>query len=180
MLERIIADGLYADTVAAFDMNFFVPAAQLHDIGKLLIPDDILLKPAALTAEEFTVVKRHTTNGAAIIDRMTRASGAHVFLKYARVFADTHHEHWDGTGYPAGLAGAAIPLAGRLLAIADVYDALVTGRPYKEAIPPAQAETIIAEGKATQFDPALVDVFQKTAPRFAAAAAAANAGAAPA
>jgi putative two-component system response regulator len=170
MLDHIIQDGLYSDITSKWDMNFLVSSAQLHDVGKVLISEQILNKPGKLTPEEFEVVKGHTTQGVKIIDRIIQITGGHIFLEHARAIAGTHHEWWDGKGYPAGLAGAAIPLQGRLMAIADVYDALVTPRPYKQPISTAEAEKIIVDAGGTQFDPALVEIFQKAAPRFAAIA----------
>ncbi|MDR2507278.1 MAG: response regulator [Candidatus Accumulibacter sp.] len=140
------------------DRYFFV-SAQLHDVGKITISDNILKKPGPLTPEEFEEMKTHTTFGAQIIDKIKQRVGGEVFLDYARIFALTHHEKWDGTGYPAGLAGEDIPLQGRLMAIADVYDALIAERPYKKPMSHERACAIIEEGKGRHFDPRLVDVF---------------------
>jgi putative two-component system response regulator len=112
-------------------------------------------------------MKKHTGYGVRIIERMIRITSEHSYLYHARIFAGSHHERWDGTGYPQGLAGNDIPLQGRLMAIADVYDALIALRPYKQPLSTAEAERIILEGEGTQFDPVLVGVFKTVAPRFA-------------
>lgn len=129
-------------------------AAKLHDIGKLGIPDSILLKPGRLSEAEFEVMKRHTVIGANIL------SGAHsTLLQTAQVIAMSHHEKWDGTGYPAGLAGEAIPHSARLVAVCDVFDALTSRRPYKEAWPVEKAVSHIREQSGRHFDPAIVEAF---------------------
>ena len=129
-------------------------AAPLHDIGKIGVPDEILLKPGRLTDEEFEQVKTHTTIGARML-----AGGTAPLLVVAEQVARTHHERWDGTGYPAGLAGEEIPLAGRIVAIVDVFDALTHDRPYKNAWSVDDALAEIDRGSGTQFDPDVVDAF---------------------
>jgi response regulator RpfG family c-di-GMP phosphodiesterase len=129
-------------------------AAPLHDIGKLAISDRILLKPGRLTAEEFATVKTHTTAGAAIL-----AGSNSDVLRLAEEIALTHHERWDGDGYPAGLRGEQIPLSGRIVALADVFDALTHSRPYKDAWPLREALTEIVAMAGRQFDPAVVTAF---------------------
>jgi putative two-component system response regulator len=139
-------------------------SAPLHDIGKVGVPDHILLKPDKLTPEEFAVIKRHPTVAR---DALAAAEGisseASSFLRIAREIAYTHHERWDGTGYPEGIEGDNIPLAGRLMALADVYDALISTRVYKPAYTHEKAVEIIAEGRGTHFDPELVDLFLEKA-----------------
>ncbi len=130
--------------------------SPLHDIGKLGIPDCILLKPGPLTSEEWRVMKKHTTIGANIL-RDSKIE----FLRVAQEIALYHHEKWDGTGYPLGLKGEEIPLFARITAIADVFDALTTDRPYRKALSVETALEIIKKGKGTHFDPALVDAFFK-------------------
>jgi putative two-component system response regulator len=132
-------------------------AAALHDVGNLAIPDAILLKPNKLTEVEYELVKTHTTLGA----RLLSESGSRV-LQMASVIAAAHHERWDGTGYPAGLAGEDIPLAARVVAVADVFDALTHDRPYKSLWPVEQAISEIQQGAGTQFDPRVVDAFLET------------------
>jgi putative two-component system response regulator len=135
-------------------------SAPLHDIGKVGIPDRILLKPGKLTVEEFRIMMTHTTVGRAAIERAEEQLGMEVdFLKTAKEIALCHHERWDGNGYPQGLQDAEIPLAARLMAVADVYDALISRRVYKEPIPHTEAVDIILAGRGSQFDPDVVDAF---------------------
>ncbi len=128
--------------------------APLHDIGKIGIPDAILLKPGKLTAEEFDVMKTHTTIGAEIL-----RDGSNTIVKMAETVALTHHEKWDGSGYPLGLKGELIPLCSRIVAIADVFDALTHERPYKEAWPVEKAVDEIRRLSGTHFDPMVVSAF---------------------
>jgi putative two-component system response regulator len=129
-------------------------AGALHDVGKIGIPDRVLLKPAKLDPEERAIMERHATIGAAML-----ADSRSEMLQLAETVARTHHERWDGGGYPNGLSGEDIPLAGRIAAICDVYDALVSPRPYKHPWPEAQALGEIAAQRGRQFDPGLVDAF---------------------
>jgi putative two-component system response regulator len=129
-------------------------AAPMHDVGKIGIPDKLLLKPGKLDPEEWEIMKKHTLIGAEIL----QGSDAE-FIRLAEVIALTHHEKWDGNGYPKGLRGAAIPLAGRIVAIADVFDALTLKRPYKEAKSIEQSLNIIKEGSGSHFDPEIEDAF---------------------
>lgn len=146
--------------------EFFFQSSQLHDVGKIAIQDSILMKPGKLTTEEFELMKSHTTFGGKVIDKIGRMTEEKSFLQHAKIFAESHHERWDGTGYPHGLRGADIPLQGRLMTIADVYDALVSDRPYKKAFQCTEASEIIEAGRGTHFDPALVDVFASVADKF--------------
>ena len=135
-------------------------AASLHDIGKVGVPDHILLKPGRLTTEEFEKMKTHAVFGRdIIIAAKWEMRAGRSFLRTARDIAHYHHEKWDGSGYPEGLAGEAIPLPARLMAIADVYDALISERPYRKELSHAKAMQIIKEGKGAHFDPELVDAF---------------------
>jgi putative two-component system response regulator len=150
---------------AAIDLLF--KSAALHDIGKVGIPDHILLKPGKLDADEFAVMKTHTDLGSAAIANAERLLGeSSSFLRKAQEIVHTHHEKWDGTGYPRGLKGVEIPLSGRLMAIADVYDALVSKRVYKSALSHAEALDIIVSERGRHFDPELVDVFAGIAGTF--------------
>ncbi|GAB7078422.1 response regulator [Megalodesulfovibrio paquesii] len=149
-------------------------SAPLHDVGKVGVPDAILLKPGKLTPEEMTTMKLHTRYGRDTLAKAEDRLGGNSFLQCAKEIAYGHHEKWDGSGYPEGLAGEAIPLSARLMAVADVYDALISRRVYKPPFPHAQAIDIIQEGRATHFDPDLVDAFlaiqddfRKTALEFA-------------
>lgn len=170
LVTRLISRGIYMDAISSWDLNFLLPSAQLHDVGKIAISDLILNKPGKLSSEEFEIMKKHTTFGVVAIEKIESKTSKHDFLRYAKVFAGTHHEKWDGTGYPNGLKGIDIPLPGRLMAIADVYDALIAIRPYKPPLPVEKAQEIIFEGSGIHFDPQLVEVFRLVAPDFAAVA----------
>lgn len=159
LIDAMKRYGVYEDEVSLFDVDLVLQSSQLHDVGKICIRDAILLKPGKLTPEEFEAMKEHTTVGGKIIAHMKESTTDSDFLEYAGIFAEYHHERWDGSGYPNGLKGENIPLLGRIMAIADVYDALVTDRPYKKAFSHGKALMIIAEGKGTHFDPALVNLF---------------------
>lgn len=135
-------------------------SAPLHDLGKIGIPDAILQKPGPLTPDEWEIMKTHSQLGASAIEQAERDAVTPVeFLSLAKTIAHWHHEKWDGTGYPDGLAGEAIPLPARLMALADVFDAIISPRVYKAALPFEQAQHIIADGRGKHFDPDLVDVF---------------------
>lgn len=136
-------------------------SAPLHDIGKIAVPDRILLKPGKLSPEEFEEIKQHTLYGRDALTRAEQALGdvRSSFLSIAKEIAYTHHERWDGTGYPQGLAGNEIPISGRLMALADVYDALISQRVYKEAYPHEKAVEIIESERGKHFDPDIVDAF---------------------
>ncbi|OHD25012.1 MAG: hypothetical protein A2Y38_01280 [Spirochaetes bacterium GWB1_59_5] len=134
-------------------------SAILHDIGKVGIPDAILLKPGRLTPEEFTIIKQHSSIGGKVLEEAEAFDPERSFLTIGKLVAYHHHEKWDGSGYPHGLVGEAIPLSARIVAVADVYDALRSHRPYKNALSHQDALTIIADGKGSHFDPALVAAF---------------------
>jgi len=131
--------------------------APLHDIGKVAITDAILLKPWTLSIDEFEIMKQHTTLGAEAIKKAEDVLGKNTFLTLAQEMALSHHEKWDGSGYPNGLAGDAIPLSARVMAVADVYDALITKRTYKPAFSHDKALSIMIEGRGSHFDPDLLD-----------------------
>lgn len=142
-------------------------SAPLHDIGKVGIEDSILLKPGKLTDEEFETMKHHTTYGRdAIVAAEETMDSADNFLIFAKEIAYSHHEKWDGSGYPEGLSGEDIPLSARLMAIADVYDALISKRVYKPPFPHEKAVAIIKEGRGNHFDPTMVDCFFEVAEQF--------------
>jgi len=140
-------------------VDLLFKSAPLHDIGKVGIPDVILLKPGKLTDEEFDEMKKHTEYGSQALRMAEAELGTSSFLHMGNKIAHTHHEKWDGSGYPRGLKGTDIPLSGRLMALADVYDALISKRVYKEAFTHDKATAIIREGKGTHFDPIIVDAF---------------------
>ena len=146
-------------------------SAPLHDIGKVGIPDRILLKPGRFTPEEFAIMQTHTTLGRDAIATAERQLGVEVdFLRLAKEIAYSHQEKWDGSGYPQGLAGEAIPLSARLMALADVYDALISRRIYKQAMSQEDAVAIIEEGRGRHFDPDVVEAFRAVAGEFRAIA----------
>ena len=160
MTDEMIRRGVYKNEISEWDMDFFLPSALLHDVGKIAISDLILNKPGRLTNDEFEIMKTHVTVGVDAIERIIDNTTKHSFLHHALSTAGTHHERWDGKGYPLGLKGIGIPLEGRLMAIADVYDALISVRPYKKSFSHEKSCKIIEEGSGTQFAPALVDVFR--------------------
>lgn len=148
-------------------VEMLAKSAPLHDIGKIAIPDHILLKPGKLDAAEFTIMQTHAERGYDILQRADNFMGDQgEFLDIALDIARHHHEKWDGSGYPHGLAGEAIPLTARLMALADVYDALHSARPYKPAMTHAQAADIILQGRGRHFDPEIVDIFIANAAAF--------------
>jgi putative two-component system response regulator len=171
LLIEMIEEKIYPDSLSKIDFNYFPLSAQLHDVGKLAISDAILKKPGKLTEEEFNEMKKHAAIGAEVIDRIAELTSEHSFLTHARDVALYHHEKWDGSGYPYGLRGYDIPLEGRLMAIADVYDALVSPRQYKGPLSHDDAARLIMEGGGSHFDPALIRVFRNIAPQLAAIAA---------
>ncbi|MBF0389143.1 MAG: response regulator [Desulfamplus sp.] len=140
-------------------IELLTKSAPLHDIGKVGVPDSILLKPGRLTDEEFEEMKKHTIYGRDIIAASEKSLGEESFLNLAREIAYTHHEKWDGSGYPEGIKGDAISLSGRIMAIADVYDALISKRVYKAPFPHQKAVEIIAKGKGNHFDPDIAQIF---------------------
>ena len=148
-------------------VDLLYKSAPLHDIGKIGIPDAILLKPGKLTVEEFEIMKTHTTLGRNAIEEAERRLGMRVaFLSVSKEIAYSHQERWDGSGYPEGLMGDAIPVSARLMAVADVYDALISKRVYKPAFPHEQACATIVKGRGTHFDPDMVDAFVAIAQDF--------------
>ncbi|HCU69350.1 MAG TPA: metal-dependent phosphohydrolase [Desulfomicrobium sp.] len=169
LAQRLARQPKYRNVLTPVTIELLYKCAPLHDIGKVGIADSILLKPDRLTDEEFTEMQRHTILGAdtlADAARHTTHGAEQSFLALARDIAVSHHEKWDGSGYPYGLAGEEIPLGGRLMALADVYDALVTKRVYKEAMTHEEAVEIITQGRGVHFDPAVVDAFLESETRF--------------
>ena len=161
---RVLIDGLlkknfYSKEINDWDVRLVLLSSQLHDIGKVAIPDTILLKPGSLTPEEFDIIKSHTMIGGQIIRGIENKLRQHQFIHYAELMAVSHHEKWDGTGYPCHLSGQDIPLQGRCMAIVDVYDALLSIRPYKKSFTHEEARNIIAGEKGRHFDPLIVEAF---------------------
>jgi putative two-component system response regulator len=159
LVDTMLKHNVYGDILHTWDINLFILSAQLHDVGKIAIRDKILLKPGKLTCDEYNEMKKHTTFGESIIEKIQQNTKESVFLGHAKIMAGAHHERWDGSGYPRGIAGTNIPLQGRLMAIVDVYDALTSERPYKKAFSHKEAIGIINEGKGSHFDPLITDVF---------------------
>jgi len=166
LLEEIEKSGIYAEETKGWDLDLLLQSSQLHDVGKISINDVILKKPTKLNKQEFEEMKKHAAFGERIIEKIETLAKESDFLKYAKIFAASHHEKWDGTGYPRGLKGDEIPLLGRIMAIADVYDALTSMRPYKEAFSHEEAVRIITNSGGTQFDPNLIELFIKNSDRF--------------
>ncbi|UCV27868.1 two-component system response regulator [Ferribacterium limneticum] len=162
---RALADKLkkhprFSNFLTERTINMLFKSAPLHDIGKVGIPDHILLKPGRFTPAEFEVMKAHTTLGRDAIINAERRLGISVdFLNYAKEIAYSHQEKWDGSGYPEGLAGDAIPVSARIMTVADVYDALISRRPYKNPFPHDKAVQMIIDGRGSHFDPDMVDAF---------------------
>jgi putative two-component system response regulator len=161
LVKEMKKSGIYAEEAEKWDLSLLIPSAQLHDVGKIIVPDHILNKPGKLTADEFEIIKKHSSEGLNIISEIKLKSVDDGFLDYAEKFTGYHHEKWNGSGYPFGLKGDEIPLEGRVLAIADVYDALVSERPYKKPFSHEEAVRIINEGSGSHFDPKCVELFNK-------------------
>ncbi|MCL2186415.1 MAG: response regulator [Treponema sp.] len=166
LLNEIKESGIFQEETKDWDIDILVKSCQLHDVGKIFISDNILRKPGKLDYNEYEEMKVHTQIGRQIIEKVETLTNGSTFLKYAKIFAFSHHERWDGTGYPNHLKGSEIPLLGRAMAIADVYDALISVRPYKVAFSHEDAIRIINENKGTHFDPSLVDLFIKASDQF--------------
>jgi len=161
LAHELRKDPAYARVIDREFLDNLYRASALHDIGKVGIRDDVLLKPGRFTPEEFDAMKRHTLIGTDILEDAITHHGGGTFMEMAALVARCHHERFDGTGYPVGLSGTAIPLAARIVAVADVFDALTTERPYKEAYCPQAARQLIEQESGRQFDPVIVDAFCK-------------------
>ncbi|WP_045222216.1 HD-GYP domain-containing protein [Desulfonatronum thioautotrophicum] len=160
--SRLLAEALDRDVFPEVNRQFIETihaTSPLHDVGKVGIPDRILLKPDRLNDEEFAIIKTHTTIGFETLQSAIQKNPKAVYLRMSAEIARSHHERWDGSGYPDGLQGEAIPLAARILAVADVYDALISKRVYKEAFTHEATRSLILEGRGSHFDPRIVDTF---------------------
>jgi putative two-component system response regulator len=166
LLNAVKNSEMYIGQVKSWNIELLLRSSQLHDIGKIGISDSILKKPGKLTEDEFSAMKEHVAIGVGFIEKLDDGEDDSNFLRYARIFAEYHHEKWNGSGYPKGLAGEDIPLLGRLMAIADVYEALTSVRPYKKAFSHEEAVRIILESGGTHFDPALITLFEQAADQF--------------
>jgi putative two-component system response regulator len=168
--RRLIEKGLFSNELTPTDLDMVVRAAPLHDIGKIAISDRILLKPDRLDDEEFTIMKRHTLIGGELLENMIARTPTQHYLRYAKMIALSHHERFDGRGYPEGLMGDDIPLYGRIMAVADVYDALVANRVYRPGMSHTEACRIILDGKDKNFDGRIVEAFDDISDKLAEAA----------
>jgi len=151
--------GVYADEISGWDIEKIAQSSRLHDMGKINIIDTILNKQGKLDDDEYIKIKNHPLDGVNLIDKILKQTGEQDFLSNAKLFAEYHHERWDGTGYPHGLKGTDIPLHGRILAVIDAYEVLISKRPYKEPLSNEEAVKIISSNSGKQFDPKIVEVF---------------------
>ena len=159
LAEQLATTDRYRALIDADYVRTIYATSPLHDIGKVGIPDSVLLKPGRLTPEEYEIMKQHALIGSQTLEAAIQAFPSADYLRVAREIALTHHEKFDGSGYPQGLSGDDIPLSGRIVALADVYDALTTKRVYKDAFSHDKARSIIVEGRGSHFDPDMVDAF---------------------
>jgi putative two-component system response regulator len=166
LLDAMIKRGVYADELGTMDLDLLVSSARLHDVGKISISDAILNKPEKLTDGEYEIIKTHSAEGERIIDQIAARTGDVEFLRNAKLFVGYHHERWDGKGYHRGLKGTEIPLQGRIMAIVDAYDALISERPYKKALTAEESVKIIMENSGKQFDPLIADIFHAVSGQF--------------
>ncbi|MDR2055013.1 MAG: response regulator [Desulfovibrio sp.] len=166
LLSSVTNAGLWPEQSLQWDIELLAQSSQLHDVGKISISDSVLKKPGKLTEEEFAEMKQHVSFGVNFIARLEDGEEDSRFLQYAKTFAAFHHEKWDGSGYPHGLSGEDIPVLGRIMAIADVYDALTSERPYKKPFSHEEAVGIILDGNGTHFDPTLIRLFEEEAGTF--------------
>ena len=166
LVKELIRTNTYIDEISRWDMALLIPSARLHDVGKISISDNVLNKPGKLTAEEYESIKEHCAEGERVIDQIIGRTKNDAFLLHAKLFAGYHHEKWDGTGYPRKLSGTGIPLEGRIMAVADVYDALISERPYKKPFTHEQAAAIIQKDSGTHFDPKIAEAFMNVAGDF--------------
>lgn len=160
LTHEMISRG-YGENISKYDVDIISLTSKIHDIGKISIPDRVLQNSNKLEANEFEYMKMHTTIGAEAIEKAMKLTEENDFLKYALQMAKSHHERWDGTGYPEGIGGEKIPLVARILAVVDVYDALTSKRQYKEAMSHEEAVKMIIMGNGTQFDPKIIKVFSE-------------------
>lgn len=167
LAEQLSDHPRFKELLTPENITLITKSAPLHDIGKVGIADAILLKPGKLTFEEFEEMKLHSAYGRdAIVAAEASIATSDDFLSFAKEISYSHHERWDGNGYPEGLQGDAIPVSARIMALADVYDALISKRPYKEPFPHDKAVKIILEGKGSHFDPDIVDAFLAVEDKF--------------
>jgi putative two-component system response regulator len=159
LAQEMLSLNIYANVLRTWDMESFIHSAVLYDVGKIAVRGDILVKPDKLNSEEFNEMKKHTFFGECIISMMQQSMPEGMYFFHAYNTIGTHHERWDGKGYPYGLKGKTIPLEGRLAALADVFDALISERPYRKALGFGEAVDVIKEERGKHFDPQLTDAF---------------------
>lgn len=166
LINEMKSHGVYSEEIDGWDVEKMISSARMHDLGKISITDIIMNKPGKLTEDEYEIMKTHALEGERIIDEIIAQTGEGEFLYNARLFAGCHHERWDGKGYPHGLKESEIPLQGRIMAIVDVYDALVSERPYKKAFADEEAVRIIMQNAGSHYDPKIADVFYDAKDQF--------------
>jgi putative two-component system response regulator len=159
LINEMKERGVYADEIHGWDTEKMISSARMHDLGKIAVTDIILNKSDKLTNEEYELIKVHAAEGERIIEEIISRTGEGDFLHNAKLFAGYHHERWDGKGYPHALNGTEIPLQGRIMAIVDTYDALISDKPYKKPHTHEEAMGIIKEGAGKQYDPQIVEIF---------------------
>jgi putative two-component system response regulator len=158
--KELLAKGTFGDKLTETELDMIVRAAPFYDVGKIGISDIFLLKPNKLTEEEYNEVKKHTVIGAQFLEKIYERTPEQDYLKYAIVIAKSHHERYNGTGYPEGLAGDAIPFCARLISVANMYDSCMTDRVFRKALGHAEAYRLVIEEKGHAFDPRIVDAFE--------------------
>ena len=166
LAEEAKKAGVYANQITDNFLLLIYTLAPMHDVGKIVVSDQILKQPRRLTSEEFEVMKKHARDGGTVVKKILDGITDEEYISFAADIATYHHERWDGTGYPLGLRGEAIPLSARIMAIADVFDALISKRCYKDAISVDDAFAVIESESGTHFDPRLVDVFLQNKEKF--------------
>ncbi len=162
LIDRLLESNIYTNEINSVGVNFILTAAPLCDMGKIFVPEYILFKGGKLTDDEFEIIKKHTINGAKIIKNCLKIA-SDKYIKCCEEVCLNHHENWDGSGYPNGLAGEEIPISARIVAITDVFDALVTGRPYRKAFKKIEAVKMIGDSSGKEFDPVIVNAFIQVA-----------------
>ena len=158
--RELIRRNIFGEELNPADLSLIIRASPLHDIGNITIPDKVLLKPGPLSEQERNIMKNHSSQGAAILEHFSQRVPTQRFFHYARLIALTHHEAWDGGGYPSGLAEEDIPLCGRLVAVADVYDDITSDRVYRRRLNHEEACRTIVDEKGKRFDPLIVEAFE--------------------
>jgi len=166
LARELLRSGVFRNEITALDVDMIKRAAPFHDIGKIGVSDIILLKQAALTKEEYQEIRKHTIIGGQMLKQIYERTPDQKYLKMAMTIAESHHEHYDGTGYPRGLKGDKIPVCGRIMALANVYTACITDRVYRKGFSHEEVCTIIRNGRGTEFDPRVVDVFDTVQKEF--------------